>query len=172
MKKLLAMLLALMMVLSLAACGAAEETYTLGLGTSVSTGSTKEGNAQVDATFAAVVTDADGKIVAIDLDVAQSKIAANDAGVFSADNFDNRTKTEKEFDYNMAGASPIGKEWFEQADAYCAYLVGKTADAIGAMELVESNGHMVSTDETLAAGCTMSISSYNEAVVKAAGYAD
>ena len=57
---------------------AAEETaaaagdYTLGMGISLSTDSSKTGNAQVDATVAAVVTDADGKIVVCRLDVAQS----------------------------------------------------------------------------------------------------
>ena len=195
MKKLLAMLLALMMVLSLAACGTTEEpveepveepteepteepveepteaTYTLGLGTVVS--QTVGEKAQIDATFAAVVLDAEGTIVAIDLDVAQSTCPKTDAGVFVAEGFDNRTKTEKGPDYGMTVASPIGAEWYTQADAYCAYVAGKTVADLEAIELVESNGHLVAANEAdLYAGCTMQVNSYIEATVKAVGYAD
>ena len=131
MKKLLAMLLALVMVLSFAACGTTEEpveeptdapveepteepteepaeaTYTLGLGTVVKQSVGEK--AQVDATFAAVVLDAEGTIVAVDLDVAQSKGVKDDAGVYTAEGFDARTKTEKGPDYGMTVASPIAR---------------------------------------------------------------
>ena len=120
MKKLLAMLLALMMVLSLAACGetpaepsepevpsepeteepeeptepeVTEATYTLGLGVVVN--QAVEGKAQTNTTMAAVVLDAEGTIVAVDLDVAQSNCPTTEAGAFTAEGFDNRTKTEK-----------------------------------------------------------------------------
>ena len=189
MKKLLAMLLALVMVLSFAACGTeetpvdpevenpsegeetpvepeepavTEATYTLGLGTVVSQNTDK---GQVNATFAAVVTDAEGTIVAIDLDVAQSTAKKTDAGVFTAEDFDDRTKTEKEFDYNMAGASPISKEWFEQMAAFEAWAIGKTIDYIVGVETVESNGHQVAANEAdLYAGCTMDITAFQAAV--------
>ena len=193
MKKLLAMLLALVMVLSFAACATEEEvvdepvedtpvvdepveetteaTYTLGLGVVVS--QTTGEKAQVDATFASVVTDAEGTIVAIDLDVAQSKGVKNDAGVYTAEGFDARTKTEKGPDYGMTVASPIGAEWYVQADAYCAYVAGKTAADLEAIELVEHNNHLVALNEAdLYAGCTMQVNSYIEATVKAIGYAD
>lgn len=192
MKKLLALLLALVMVLSFAACENEEEpvepaepstpaepaepvaeaaAYTLGLGTVVSTGSTKEGLAQVDATFAAVVTDAEGKIVAIDLDVAQSKCKADEAGVFSAEGFDARTKTEKGPDYGMTGASPIGAEWDAQMAAFEAWAIGKTIDYIVGVELVEANGHMVAANEAdLYAGCTMSIGDFQAAIADSANY--
>ena len=140
MKKLFAMLMALAMVLSFAACGtteepveeptdapveepteepteepAAEATYTLGLGVVVS--QTVGEKAQVDATFASVVLDAEGTIVAIDLDVAQSKGVKDDAGVYTAEGFDARTKNEKGPDYGMVVASPIGAEWDAQMAA-------------------------------------------------------
>ena len=191
MKKLLAMLLALMMVLSLAACGTTEEpveepveepteepveetteaTYTLGLGTVVS--QTVEGKAQVDATFASVVLDAEGTIVAIDLDVAQSKCPTTEAGAFTAEGFDDRTKTEKGPDYGMTVASPIGAEWDAQMAAFEAWAIGKTVDYVTGVELVEHNGHHVAMNEAdLYAGCTMQVGSYIEATVKAIGYAD
>jgi predicted small lipoprotein YifL len=195
MKKLLAMLLALVMVLSFAACGTTEEpaeeptdapveepteepteepaeaTYTLGLGTVVS--QTVGEKAQVDATFAAVVLDAEGTIVAVDLDVAQSKGVKNDAGVYTKEGFDARTKTEKGPDYGMAVASPIGAEWDAQMAAFEAWAIGKTVADIEAMELTTNDhGYTVAADADLYAGCTMQVSSYIEATVKALGYAD
>ncbi|MBR3935818.1 MAG: hypothetical protein IKJ57_04655 [Oscillospiraceae bacterium] len=190
MKKLLAMLLALMMVLSLAACGTTEEpveepveepteepteepveepteaTYTLGLGTVVS--QTVGEKAQIDATFAAVVLDAEGTIVAVDLDVAQSKCPTTEAGAYTAEGFDNRTKTEKGPDYGMTVASPIGAEWDAQMAAFEAWAIGKTVDYITAVELVESNGHMVAANEAdLYAGCTMQITDFQLALADA-----
>ena len=190
MKKLLAMLLALVMVLSFAACGTTEEpveeptdapveepteepteepaeaTYTLGLGTVVKQSVGEK--AQVDATFAAVVLDAEGTIVAVDLDVAQSTGVKTEAGVYTAECFDARTKTEKGPDYNMAPASPIGAEWDAQMAAFEAWAIGKTVDYIAAVELVESNGHMVAANEAdLYAGCTMAIGDFQAAIADA-----
>ena len=190
MKKLLAMLLALVMVLSFAACGTTEEpveeptdapaeepteepteepaeaTYTLGLGVVVSQ---KVGeSAQVDATFASVVLDAEGTIVAIDLDVAQSKGVKDDAGVYTAEGFDARTKTEKGPDYGMTVASPIGAEWDAQMAAFEAWAIGKTVEYVTGVELVEHNGHNVAMNETdLYAGCTMDISAFQAALADA-----
>ena len=55
--------------------------YKLGMGVCTSIGSSKAGNAQVDATVAAVVLDADGKIVSCAVDVAQNKMAVTDGEV-------------------------------------------------------------------------------------------
>lgn len=193
MKKLLAMLLALVMVLSFAACGqeetpeqpevenpsegeetpeeptepeVTEATYTLGLGTVVS--QTVGEKAQVDATFASVVLDAEGTIVAIDLDVAQSKGVKDEAGVYTAEGFDARTKTEKGPDYGMTVASPIGAEWDAQMAAFEAWAIGKTVDYVTGVELVEHNGHNVAMNETdLYAGCTMDITAFQAALADA-----
>ena len=53
----------------------------LGMGVVTSTASSSAGNAQVDATVAAVILDADGKIVSCKLDVAQNKMAVEDGEV-------------------------------------------------------------------------------------------
>ena len=132
-----------------------------------------EGKAQTNTTMAAVVLDAEGTIVAVDLDVAQSNCPTTEAGAFTAEGFDNRTKTEKGPDYGMTIASPIGAEWDAQMAAFEAWAIGKTVDYITGVELVESNGHMVAANEAdLYAGCTMQVNSYIEATVKAVGYAD
>ena len=192
MKKLLAMLLALVMVLSFAACGqeetpnepevpsepeteepeeptepeVTEATYTLGLGVVVN--QAVEGKAQTNTTMAAVVLDAEGTIVAVDLDVAQSNCPTTEAGAFTAEGFDNRTKTEKGPDYGMTVASPIGAEWDAQMAAFEAWAVGKTVDYITGVELVEHNNHMVAANEAdLYAGCTMAIGDFQAAVADA-----
>ena len=191
MKKLLAMLLALVMVLSLAACGpepsepevpsepetpaepeapaepeVTEATYTLGLGVVVN--QAIEGKAQTNTTMAAVVLDAEGTIVAVDLDVAQSNCPKTEAGAFTAEGFDARTKTEKGADYGMAPVSPIGAEWDAQMAAFEAWALGKTVDYITGVELVESNGHLVAANEAdLYAGCTMAIGDFQAAIADA-----
>ena len=69
----------LTMALTLVACGGAKEKeYKFGMGVVTSLESSKTGTAQVDATVAAVVTDAEGKIVACRIDVAQNKTAISE----------------------------------------------------------------------------------------------
>ena len=68
----------------------------------------------------------------------------------------------------MTVASPIGKEWYQQAEAFETWAKGKTPADIAALELVESNGHMVAANEAdLYAGCTMDITSFQAATKKA-----
>ena len=88
MKKILALVLALAMVATFAACGGGEEApataeYKIGMGVVVSLDSSADTTAQADATVATVIIDADGKIVAADLDVAQTKVTAADAADLS-----------------------------------------------------------------------------------------
>ena len=141
----------------------------LGMGVVTSTGSSSAGNAQVDATVAAVVLDADGKIVSCAVDVAQNKMDVTDGEVpEDAASMTFKSKKEKLEEYGMKPASPIGKEWYEQAEAFEAFVVGKTADEVAAIPVeTTDNGHVVTTDETLLAGCTMSINSLIDATVKA-----
>jgi hypothetical protein len=121
--------------------------------------------------IAAVVTVGDA-VLAARLDAIQPKINLLLDGTTTGIE-DLRSKYAKKEDYGMTVASPIGAEWYVQADAYCAYLVGKTAADLEAIELVEHNNHLVALNEAdLYAGCTMQVNSYIEATVKAIGYAD
>lgn len=196
MKKLLAMLLALVMVLSFAACSnndapvdedpsseseasnpeenndpVDEEpvdtaaTYTLGMGVNVSTGSSADGNAQVDATVAVVVLDAEGKIVDIEIDCAQTKL--NTVEFPDLTTVDVRSKAEKKEDYGMAAVMGV-PEWYIQVDALEEVLVGMTAADVEAIELVEHNGHQVAlNNETIYAACTMDLTGFKAAIAKA-----
>jgi hypothetical protein len=172
MKKILAFALILCMALTMIACGAKEAEYKLGMGVVVKMDSSKTGNAQVDATVATVVTDADGKIVLCRIDVAQNKMNVTDGAVDTALTF--KTKMELGDDYNMAkyGKPNVEggtvKEWYEQTKAFEAYVVGKTAAEVKAIETKEVNAHQIAVDEALLnAGCTMQITEFKDAVVKA-----
>ena len=187
MKKLFAILLCAALMLTVVACAPAtntpaettgsteptktEATYKLGMGIVVNTDSSKTGNAQVDATVATVVTDADGKIVLCRIDVAQNKMNVADGVVDTAATF--KTKMELGKDYGMEGkvdndGNGVMKEWDEQAKAFEAYVVGKTAAEVNSIELQEANGHQIAVDSALLdAGCSMQINDFMAAVVKA-----
>ena len=172
MKRILAIALCLVMALAIVACGGAKEAdYKLGMGVVVSMGSSKTGNAQVDATVATVVTDADGKIVACRIDVAQNKMNVTDGAVDTAKTFE--TKMELGSRYGMEGkvdndGNGVMLEWDAQAKAFEAWVVGKTAAEIEAMETQEAGGHIIAVDKALLdAGCSMQITDFRDAVVKA-----
>ena len=150
------------LAVTLAACGGGEKAAPVakaGLGV---VSSMKDG--QVNSTFAAIALDAEGKIVTVDIDVAQSSPAVEGKAL-------TETKEERKEAYGMAGVSPIGKEWFEQAEAFEAWCVGKTPAEVAAAETKESNGHQVAVDADLYAGCTMQITDFQKAVEKAAANA-
>jgi len=172
MKKILAIALCLCMVLCAVACGGTKEAdYKLGLGVVVSTASSKEGNAQVDATIAAVVTDAEGKIVSCRIDVAQNKMAVADGAVDTAKTFE--TKMELGSRYGMEGkvdndGNGVMLEWDAQAKAFEAYVVGKTGAEVAALQTQEAGGHQIAVDTALLeAGCSMQITDFMAAVAKA-----
>ena len=173
MKKILAIALCLVMALAIVACGTTtkEADYKLGMGVVVSMDSSKTGNAQVDATVATVVTDADGKIVACRIDVAQNKMTVTDGAVDTAKTFE--TKMELGDRYGMAGkvdndGNGVKLEWYEQTKAFEKYVVGKTADEVAAIETQLVNNHYIAVDKDLLdAGCSMQITDFMAAVVKA-----
>ena len=181
MKKIITLLLCLCVALGLVACGgetpAAEATYKLGMGVVVDLNSSATNNAQVDATVATVVLDADSKIVACRIDAVQNKMDVTGGAVDTTATF--QTKMEKGDAYGMAAAVNFGmdwngdgvvKEWYDQAKAFEAYVVGKTAEGVKAIETQEVPGHgylIAKDDALLTAGCTIQITDFKAAVAKA-----
>ena len=151
-----------------------EKEYKLGMGIVVSTDSSKTGTAQVDATVATVVLDDAGKIVACRIDVAQNKMTVTNGAVELDKTF--KTKMELGTEYGMS-TSPYSSdndgdgrvlEWDVQTKEFEKYVVGMTAAEVAAMATKEVNDHFISADDTLiSAGCTMQITDFREAVVKA-----
>ena len=171
MKKILCVLLSILMTLSVVAlvsCDKKEATLKFGMGvyTDVSKATSAEGDAngqgKVAITAAAITVDADGKVVACDLDTADITVAYTGEGKAVAnDAF--KTKAEQGKDYNMVAYGGATKEWFEQADAFEKLVAGKTLDQIKALVAAENKGN----DEVVNAGCTIMIHEFVKAIEKA-----
>lgn len=67
--------------------------------------------------FASMTVNKKGQVENLFLDTLQAKVTD---GVFA---WDTKTKQELGYDYNMKGASPLGKEWFEQANTITDYVI-------------------------------------------------
>ena len=174
MKKILALGLAGVLAVGFAACsnGAPEEDKKADATASAKTGLAiiseikedeynKSATAlEIDSVAAAVLVDADGKIVDVKIDEAQTKPDLTKDGGNVADL---RTKLDKKEDYAMKSASPIGKEWYEQTAEFETWAKGKTADEVKAG--VDETGY--ATDADLKAGCTIYAGGFRDVVVKA-----
>ena len=185
MKKLVSLLLVLVMVLSalaLASCAKKDDngndapetegktpaqTLKLGLGVYVKASATdateeKNGQGQATITAAAVLVDAEGKIVKAVIDCADNKVGYTlDGKAVAVEEF--KTKYEQGTNYGMVAYGGSAKEWFEQADAFCTLIAGKTSDEVKALVVDGDKG----TDEVISAGCTITIVEFANAVVKA-----
>ena len=183
MKKILSIALVLVMLVSvvaLAGCGkktdgetttaapapSASENLKFGMGVyATAKGLDAEdaaGSANVTATVAAVLLDADGKIVKCAIDTADNAVAFNaDGTVVAPTEF--KTKYEIGADYGMVAYAGAAKEWFQQADAFCATAAGKTLDEVKAF--VAENG--VTSGDLATAGCTINAYDFIKALEKA-----
>ena len=153
----------------------AEDTVKIAFATSVeNTDATeeKEGSVEFEETIVAAVTDKDGKVVVAKTDCAQIKVTFDTKGVATVDTAaEIKTKLDLGTDYNMAaygkkhdGSDGAVKEWFEQAAAFDAALVGKTASEFAS--LADADGY--GTGDLATAGCTIGISDMIKAADKAA----
>ncbi len=172
MKKLFAMTMVVMLAAALfAGCGtpAASGVKTgLAVVTSIakSSDATAEaaGVAEAYSTIAAVTVDASGKIVSCVIDAAQTVANFDAAGAVTTPlDTEYQTKNERGEGYGMKGQSSIGKEWNEQAAAFAAYVVGKTAAEVQGIA-VEAG---LVTDADLAASVTIHVTDFISVVVKA-----
>ena len=169
MKKLLCIVLGILMVISvfaLVSCGKTEEkTLKFGVGVAITTSAKdateeKNGTGEADSTVAVITVDADGKVVACKIDVAQIKANYTADGKAVATT-DFRTKGEKGNDYGMSKTGK--KEWFEQAAGFESVVVGKTLAEIKALVAEGGKG----TADVINAGCTIGVSEFVSAIEKA-----
>ena len=150
MKKIIALVLvAVLAVFALAACAPVEPVYTVVVGVD----RTEEEGAVVD-TVVLLVLDEDGKIVKASIDTLEVKSSQTAAQL---------SKKAKGDDYGMkkgngAGYGSANYEWYEQAAAYEAALVGKTKDE--ALALEAKAGVLETT-------CTIGIEEFEAAVANA-----
>lgn len=145
------------------------QTYKFGMSIVFDDGQSTDTQVAYDAVCAVVVTDANGKIVACQIDDAQNKMSTTE--VDAEKTF--KSKYELQYDYNMVKYSEATNEWFQQVDAFEQYVIGKTADEVAAIQTRTRGadephpGYVVAADETLFASCSIQITEFIEAVVKA-----
>lgn len=169
MKKITSIILVLVMIFSVTAlvsCG--EKNVKLGLGVSISgltatnaNGDT-DGAGKVTINVAAVTVDADGKIVACDIDTLDATVKYTSTGTTTAS--DLKTKRELGNDYNMVAYGKASAEWYVQADKFESVVAGKTIDEVKALVVADTNK---GTDEVVKAGCTITIDAFVNAIEKA-----
>jgi len=176
MKKTLALVLCVLMAVSLfAGCNASnqtkDETVKTGLAVITTTSKSKDaaadadGLAQSDSVVVAVNVDKNGKIVACKIDTAQTKINFSAEGKVTTDltkEFASKQNLAEE--YGMKKASGIGKEWYEQANAFAKYVVGKTVAEVKGMKL---NDEGAPAESDLTSSVTMHVTDYIAAIEKA-----
>ena len=195
MKKLLAMILCLVMVLALAACNngtpnngdnsngsenggtpAAPSpngaTTRIGLGMAVDSAVSPaedddDGRAEAKVTTCALLLDQEGKILSVKFDCTEAIATYNKAGAVTwPDTY--KSKKELGYDYGLKNYSSIGKEWFEQVNALEDYCTGKTVSDVSSMQLKEEDGRKgVPAAAELTSTCTISCDQFIEALKKA-----
>lgn len=149
-----------------AADGAKEQSVKAGDPLAVSL-SARPGNGaasqkvQYDVDMAAVTVGKGGRITGCITDTLQATLTAMDNS-FSFVSGTVETKRQKGDGYGMKGASPIKREWYEQANAFDTYAIGKTADELTSTKLSEAGKN------DAIAGCTISVSEMLKNTVSAA----
>ena len=160
MKKITAAILLTLTLLALTACGAADTAIGSAMVVSMSGANAgeKDGKTQADVTSCTVELDGD-KIVSVQWDVVQCKATVTAKGEVTVAQSVISKKDLKE-GYNMKPASPIGKEWYEQTAAFCAFITGKTLN-----EAIAVAANPAETD--VIASCTIGTEDFLKLIVKA-----
>ncbi|MFR1051665.1 MAG: hypothetical protein ACLSE7_08045 [Lachnospirales bacterium] len=124
-----------------------------------------DGLAQAYATVAAVTLNGD-TVTSCYIDSVQANVNFNAAGAITTDlTAAQPTKNELGDAYGMKKKSEIGKEWNEQAAAFCAYVTGKTVDEVAGIAVTEDGA---AADADLAASVTIGIGEFQTLIEKAA----
>ncbi len=123
----------------------------------------KNGSADVVANICAAAVNAEGKVLAMRSDAVEGEISFNNKGELLTDTAKAiASKRQQGTGYGMVAYGGAKKEWFEQADAFDAACIGKTAEEISALVV---NGKGVESLQT--AGCTIVITDTVAAASKA-----
>lgn len=126
--------------------------------------------AQVDTTIAAVAFDQEGRIVAVAIDTAQTKVNFDkDLKVTSDLTAQNKTKVELGDGYGMRKASSVKKEWHEQIAEFEKWMVGKTVAEIKGLKVKQRDASHPAVPDVpeLTSTVTVTVGDYIAAVEEA-----
>lgn len=143
----------------------------LKLVTVTDTGKSKSATAEEDGvaqaySFIGAITLNGDTITSCNIDAVQANISFNAEGAITSDmEAEVATKNQLGDAYGMKTASGIGKEWNEQAAAFCEYVTGKTVEEVTGIALTEKGAP---ADEDLAASVTVSVGDFLTLIEKAA----
>ena len=110
-----------------------------------------------DISLVAVTVNDSGVIESCAIDAVQGKVSFDQAGQLAGEPGEILSKNELGDNYGMRVASPIGKEWNEQAAYIAAYAEGKTVEELKTKAIDESG---VVKDADLASGATIYMGSF------------
>lgn len=126
---------------------------------------TANGQAQVYAHVAAITLDAD-VITSCYIDAVQATVKFDAEGKITSDvTAPVQSKNVIKEGYGMKDISPIKKEWYEQAAAFCSFVTGKTLSEACGMSLTEKGSP---ADVDLATSCTIGVTDFIKLLIKAA----
>jgi hypothetical protein len=123
----------------------------------------KDGSNKVSTTVFAAAVDKDGKVVAASSDCVEVTFTFDTKGVATLDTSKAiSSKKEAGTNYGMVAYGGAKKEWFEQAAAFDAACIGKTADEIAGFVGEDGKG----TADIQSAGCTIYVTGFVKAASK------
>lgn len=151
-------------------------TSRLGLGVVTSIAKSRDAGdevtaqAQADVVMAAVLFDAEGKVVSVSIDNAQTRVPFDEEMQVAVDTTAPvKTKVELGDDYGMKRVSEIEMEWYEQMAEFENWMLGKTVDEIKNLQVkVVDDAHLNVPDvPELTSVVTITVEGYIEAVENA-----
>ena len=132
-----------------------------------------EGKVVFNVDVSAVATDSSNKIHAAIVDTIVPEISFNSLGEVTVKEGVNLfSKRESGSAYGMKTESSIGKEWFEQTNAFEDYVIGLDAVGINSIKTEKGDNGIVAAEDDLKAGCTIAVDGLMAVLQKAINLAD
>jgi len=143
----------------------------IGIGTTATMDHSKDaaddasGVAQAYVNIAVATVDGSGTVTSCIIDAVQANVNFTKAGKIETDlTVASISKLELGDGYGMKKASAIGKEWYEQANAFAAYVTSKNLAAIKGIALDETG---LATDAEITASTTVHVGPFIANIEKA-----
>lgn len=125
----------------------------------------EDGQIKVETSIAAVTVDGNGIITDCVFDGIQASVPFTRTGHITIDeDMDIETKNQLGDAYGMKAASGIGREWYEQAEAFAQYVTGMTMEEVKGIKVTEEGR---AEEEDLKASATISLGSFIAVLEKA-----